>query len=105
MIIVYNFGPAFGLPDPALRAESRNAVENGQAPHRTDATAFAKAPKDKIASIDDDREDMPHSTFICLVYREKYNIGFDQNVRRYVGRMTARFCPNPEELAGCNAAA
>jgi hypothetical protein len=51
MITLYNFGPAFGLPDPSpfvMKVET--LLKMAKLPYRTDATGFAKAPKGKIPS-------------------------------------------------------
>ncbi len=65
MITLYNFGPAFGLPDPrAFVMKVETLLKMAKLPYRTDATGFAKAPKGKIPYIDDEGVVIPDSTFI-----------------------------------------
>jgi len=81
MITLYNFGPAFGLPDPspfAMKVETLLKMANLL--YRTDATGFAKAPKGKIPYIDDDGVVVPDSTFIRWHIEKKYRIDFDRTL-------------------------
>jgi len=65
MITLYNFGPAFGLPDPSpFVMKTETLLKMAKLPYRTDSTGFAKAPKGKIPYIDDDGVVVPDSTFI-----------------------------------------
>ena len=78
MIILYNFGPAFGLPDPSpfvLKAET--LLKMAKLPYRTDRAGFSKAPKGKLPYIDDDGVVVPNSTFIRWHIEKKYGIDFD----------------------------
>ena len=79
MITLYNFGPAFGLPDPSpfvMKAEVLLKMAN--LPYRTDSSGFGKAPKGKIPYIDDDGEIVADSTFIRWHLETKYGLDFDQ---------------------------
>ena len=81
MITLYNFGPAFGLPDPSpfvMKVET--LLKMSKLPYRTDTTGFAKAPKGKIPYIDDDGVVVPDSTFIRWHIEKKYRIDFDQGL-------------------------
>jgi glutathione S-transferase len=81
MITLYNFGPAFGLPDRspfAMKVETLLKMANLL--YRTDATGFAKAPKGKIPYIDDDGVVVPDSTFIRWHIEKKYRIDFDRGL-------------------------
>src|SRR6266581_2700006 len=81
MITLYNFGPAFGLPDPspvAMKVETLLRMANLL--YRTDSTGFAKAPKGKIPYINDDGVVVPDSTFIRWHIEKKYRIDFDQGL-------------------------
>jgi len=81
MITLYNFGPAFGLPDPSpfvMKVET--LLKMAKLPYRTDPTGFAKAPKGKIPYIDDDGTVVPDSTFIRWHIEKKYRIDFDQGL-------------------------
>ena len=81
MITLYNFGPAFGLPDPSpfvMKVET--LLKMSKLPYRTDATGFAKAPKGKIPYINDDGVTVPDSTFIRWHIEKKYRIDFDRGL-------------------------
>jgi len=81
MITLYNFGPAFGLPDPSpfvMKVET--LLKMAKLPYRTDSTGFAKAPKGKLPYIDDDGVVVPDSTFIRWHIEKKYRIDFDRGL-------------------------
>lgn len=81
MITLYNFGAAFGLPDPSpfvMKVETLLKMAN--LPYRTDTTGFAKAPKGKIPYMDDEGVVVPDSTFIRWHIEKKYRIDFDQGL-------------------------
>src|SRR5262249_37106004 len=81
MITLYNFGPAFGLPDPSpfvMKVET--LLKMAKLPYRTDTTGFAKAPKGKIPYIDDEGVVVPDSTFIRWHIEKKYRIDFDHGL-------------------------
>jgi glutathione S-transferase len=81
VITLYNFGPAFGLPDPSpfvMKVET--LLKMARLPYRTDGTGFAKAPKGKIPYIDDDGVVVADSTFIRWHIEKKYRIDFDQGL-------------------------
>ncbi len=81
MITLYNFGPAFGLPDPSpfvMKVETLLKMAN--LPYRTDTTGFTKAPKGKLPYIDDEGTVVPDSTFIRWHLEKKYRIDFDRGL-------------------------
>jgi glutathione S-transferase len=81
MITLYNFGPAFGLPDSCpfvMKVETLLKMANLL--YRTDATGFARAPKGKLPYIDDDGVVVPDSTFIRRHLEKKYRIDFDRGL-------------------------
>ncbi len=81
MITLYNFGPAFGLPDPSpfvMKVET--LLKMAKLPYRTDSTGFAKAPKGKLPYIDDDGVAVADSTFIRWHIEKKYRIDFDEGL-------------------------
>ena len=81
MITLYNFGPAFGLPDPSpfvMKVET--LLKMARLPYRTDSTGFAKAPKGKLPYIDDDGVAVADSTFIRWHIEKKYRIDFDEGL-------------------------
>jgi glutathione S-transferase len=81
MITLYNFGPAFGLPDPSpfvMKVETLLKMANLL--YRTDTTGFARAPKGKIPYIDDGGVVVPDSTFIRWHIEKKYRIDFDHGL-------------------------
>lgn len=81
MITLYNFGPAFGLPDPSpFVMKTETLLKMAKLPYRTDSTGFAKAPKGKIPYIDDDGVVVPDSTFIRWHIEKKYRFDFDQGL-------------------------
>ena len=81
MITLYNFGPAFGLPDPSpFVTKVETLLKMAKLPYRTDGTGFAKAPKGKIPYIDDDGVVVADSTFIRWHIEKKYRIDFDQGL-------------------------
>ena len=67
MIILYTFGPYFGLPDPnPFVRKAEVLLKMADLPYETDTTAFNKAPKGKLPYINDDGEITADSTFIRL---------------------------------------
>jgi glutathione S-transferase len=81
VITLYNFGPAFGLPDPSpFVTKVETLLKMAKVPYRTDSTGFAKAPKGKIPYIDDEGVVVPDSTFIRWHIEKKYRIDFDQGL-------------------------
>jgi glutathione S-transferase len=81
MITLYNFGPAFGLPDPSpfvMKVET--LLKMAKLPYRTDSTGFTKAPKGKIPYIEDDGVIVADSTFIRWHLEKKYGIDFDRGL-------------------------
>jgi glutathione S-transferase len=81
VITLYNFGPAFGLPDPSpFVMKTETLLKMAKLPYRTDASGFAKAPKGKLPYIEDDGEVIADSTFIRWHLEKKYRIDFDEGL-------------------------
>ena len=81
MITLYNFGPAFGLPDPSpfvMKAEV--LLKMAERPYRTDTGGFRKAPKGKLPYIADDGALIADSTFIRWHIENKYGVDFDRGL-------------------------
>lgn len=83
MITLYNFGPAFGLPDPSpFVMKTELLLKMAGLPYRTDASGFKKAPKGKLPYIDDDGERIADSTFIRWHLENKHGADFDRGLSR-----------------------
>jgi glutathione S-transferase len=81
MIILYAFGPAFGLPDPSpFVTKAEVLLKMAELSYRTDSTGFRKAPKGKLPYIDDDGQRVADSTFIRWHLENKYRIDFDKGL-------------------------
>jgi glutathione S-transferase len=81
MITLYNFGPAFGLPDPSpFVMKTETLLKMAKLPYRTDSTGLAKAPKGKLPYVDDDGVAVADSTFIRWHIEKKYRIDFDEGL-------------------------
>jgi glutathione S-transferase len=81
VITLYNFGPAFGLPDPSpfvMKVEI--LLKMAKLSYRTDNGGFSKAPKGKLPYIDDDGTIITDSTFIRWHIETKYRIDFDHGL-------------------------
>jgi glutathione S-transferase len=81
VITLYNFGPAFGLPDPSpfvMKAET--LLKMAKLPYQTDSGGFTKAPKGKLPYIEDDGAVIADSTFIRWHIEKKYRIDFDEGL-------------------------
>jgi glutathione S-transferase len=78
MITLFNFGPAFGLPDPSpFVMKTEILLKMANLSYRTDNSGFLRAPKGKLPYIDDDGEIVSDSTFIGWHLEKKYGIDFD----------------------------
>lgn len=78
MITLFNFGPAFGLPDPSpfvIKADI--LLKLSGLPYRTDTGGFKKAPKGKLPYLADDGALIADSTFIRWYLEKKYDVDFD----------------------------
>jgi len=81
MIILYQFGPMFGLPDPSpfcMKAEMLLKIAGLE--YRSNKTGFKKAPKGKQPYIEDDGKFIADSTFIRLHIEDKYSFDFDKSL-------------------------
>lgn len=78
MITLYNFGPAFGLPDPSpFCTKTEMLLKISGLDYTTDQSGFRKAPKGKQPYINDACTMVADSTFIRKHIENKY--GFDFN--------------------------
>jgi glutathione S-transferase len=81
MITLYNFGPAFGLPDSSpFVTKVELLLKMANLLYRSDATGLARAPKGKLPYINDDGVVVPDSTFIRWHLEKKYRIDFDRGL-------------------------
>ncbi|MBX9774409.1 MAG: glutathione S-transferase family protein [Xanthobacteraceae bacterium] len=81
MITLYNFGPAFGLPDPSpFVTKAELLLKMAGLAYRADTTGFARAPKGKLPYIDDDGVRIADSTFIRRHLETKYGFDFDRGL-------------------------
>lgn len=81
MITLYNFGPAFGLPDPSpFVTKAELLLKMAGLAYRADTTGFAKAPKGKLPYIDDGGVKVADSTFIRRHIENKYGHDFDRGL-------------------------
>ena len=81
MITLYNFGSAFGLPDPSpfiMKAEM--LLKMAKLEYNTDKNGFRKAPKGKLPYIKDGDNFVSDSTLIRFYLENKYGIDFDKNL-------------------------
>jgi glutathione S-transferase len=78
VILLYTFGPYFGLPDPSpfvMKAEVLLKMAN--LPFETDTGGFSKAPKGKLPYVVDGGETIADSSLIRLHIERKYGFDFD----------------------------
>jgi glutathione S-transferase len=81
MITLYNFGPAFGLPDPSpFVTKAEVLLKMAGLPYVVDTGGFNKAPKGKLPYIVDDGETIADSTFIRWHLEKKYRIDLDRGL-------------------------
>ncbi|MBO0751504.1 MAG: glutathione S-transferase N-terminal domain-containing protein, partial [Bradyrhizobiaceae bacterium] len=81
MITLYNFGPAFGLPDRCpYVTKVELLLKMANLLYRTDTTGLARAPSGKLPYIDDDGMVVPDSTFIRWHLEKKYRLDFDRGL-------------------------
>jgi glutathione S-transferase len=81
MIILYAFGPYFGLPDASpfvMKAETLLKLAGLE--HATVVGGFVNAPKGKLPYLRDGDEVIADSTFIRLHIERKYGFDFDQGL-------------------------
>ena len=81
MITLYNFGPAFGLPDPSpFVTKAEVLLKMAGLPYTMKTGGMGKAPKGKLPFIVDDGETIADSTFIRWHLEKKYGIDFDRGL-------------------------
>lgn len=77
-IILYTFGPAFGVPDPSpFVLKAIMLLKLSGLPFVEDRGGFAKAPKGKLPYIDDAGTVIADSTLIRLHLERAHDIDFD----------------------------
>ncbi len=78
MIILYTFGPYFGLPDASpFVMKAMLLLKLAGLPYREDRGGYGKAPKGKLPYIDDAGEIIADTTFIRFHIEKKYGFDFD----------------------------
>jgi glutathione S-transferase len=81
MITLYNFGPAFGLPDPSpFVTKAEVLLKMAGQPYAVDTGGFNKAPKGKLPYLVDDGETIADSTFIRWHLEKKYHVDLDRGL-------------------------
>ena len=96
MIILYTFGPQFGLPDPSpFVLKTMVQLRMAGLDFTKDSKGFLKAPKGKLPFIDDDGEIIADSTFIRRHIEKKYGFDFDAGLsveQRAIAWALERMC-------------
>ncbi|MGH6800158.1 MAG: glutathione S-transferase family protein [Methylocella sp.] len=78
MIMLYTFGPYFGLPDPSpFVVKAMLLLKFAGLEYREDRGGYRKAPKGKLPYINDDGLIVADSTFIRFHIEKKYSFDFD----------------------------
>jgi glutathione S-transferase len=81
MIILYAFGPAFGLPDPSpFVMKTQVHLKMAGVPYRFERGAPPTAPKGKVPYIQDGSERIGDSTFIRAHVEKQYGFDFDKHL-------------------------
>ncbi len=81
MIVLYTFGPNFGLPDPSpFCMKALVLLKMAGLEFRTRTADLRKAPKGKGPYMDDNGTMVPDSTFIRMHLETKYGIDFDEGL-------------------------
>jgi len=81
MIVLYAFGPAFGLPDPSpFVMKSEVQLKMAGVPYRFERGAPPTAPKGKVPYIQDGSERIGDSTFIRAHIERQYGFDFDKTL-------------------------
>jgi glutathione S-transferase len=81
MIILYSFGPAFGLPDQSpLVTKVEVLLKMARLLYRTDVTGLARAPRGILPYIDDGGTVVADSTFIRWHLEKRYRIDFNRGL-------------------------
>jgi glutathione S-transferase len=79
MIVLYAFGPAFGLPDPSpFVMKTEVQLKMAGVPYRFERGAPPTAPKGKVPYIQDGEERIGDSTFIRARIEQEYGFDFDK---------------------------
>lgn len=81
MIVLYGFGPAFGLPDASpFVMKTEVQLKMSGLPYRLDTNALLKRPKGKLPFIDDDSRLLADSTFIRKHLVLHHGVDLDHNL-------------------------
>jgi glutathione S-transferase len=79
MIVLYGFGPAFGLPDPSpFVLKSEVQLKMAGMPYRFERGAPPSAPKGKIPYIQEGAHRLGDSTFIRMHIEKETGFDFDK---------------------------
>ena len=77
-IILYTFGPYFGMPDPSpFVLKALTLLKMSGLPFVEDRKGFTKAPKGKLPYIDDNGTIVADSTLIRLYLEKAHGLDFD----------------------------
>lgn len=78
MIVLYTFGPYFGLPEASpFVTKGMMLLKLAGLPYTENREGYAKAPKGKLPYIDDDGTIVADTTFIRFHIEKKYGFDFD----------------------------
>jgi glutathione S-transferase len=81
MIVLYGFGPAFGLPDASpFVMKTEVQLKMSGLPYRLDLSAPLHGPKGKIPYIEDDGRRLGDSTFIRKYLAVQHGIDLDRTL-------------------------
>lgn len=81
MITLYNFGPAFGLPDLSpFVIKAHVLLKMAGQPYQTNSKGYRQSPKGKLPYIDDAGTIVADTTFIRWHLERKYGIDLDQGL-------------------------
>jgi len=81
MIVLYTFGPAFGLPDASpFVTKAEMLLKLAGLPYRTERGSLRRAPKGKLPYLDDMGRMVADSTLIRWHIEKTYHIDFDEGL-------------------------
>lgn len=81
MIVLYTFGPAFGLPDASpFVTKADMLLKLAGLPYRSERGSLRRAPKGKLPYLDDSGRIVADSTLIRWHLEKTYHIDFDEGL-------------------------
>jgi glutathione S-transferase len=81
MITLFQFGKAFGLPDPSPFVTKTDVLlKMSQVPYKYAPASLKQAPKEKVPYIEDGGKLIGDSTLIRMHLEQKYNVDFDKHL-------------------------